>query len=215
MIWRHMIWTTSASLIEGLFDQTSPHVRCFSITGFWTSRQAGSTLDKNEFGTRRSSQLQDVNIDWHSEDNLESSEPFVGLSRKIRAHFGIPTYSLTELGLIYRFKGRLEDPPVVKELFMPDSTKHNYYMTRRAPDGYCDHPNDWIHAVKQDFVRSLKTESEIPEEVTRRLKDTFLITEKTQPMIMTDENLMVNLRLPFMSLVHDAVDKYDLKGVQK
>jgi hypothetical protein len=210
-----MILTNSASLLEHLFQDSAPNIRCYSIIGDYTAQGLATTVEKTGFGVRRSVQMDAIEVQWMTEDNLASAEPFLPISRKLRATFGIPTYTLNELSLIYRFKGKECDPPVIKEVLKMDSTKAHWFGTRRNPDGICKHPNDWIYETQHHFVEAMKADENVPDEVMRRLRDSFLVTDKTEPDIMNDEEIMSSLRLPFMALVFDNVRAYSLRGVQK
>lgn len=213
-VWKHMIDTTASALVERLFERYSPDVRCISLAGFYTAVKGSDVVDKNHLGFKRIDRSENVKISW-SADSYIASMSLLDLLSKARSAFGIPTFAMTELGLIYLFKGNADDPKVIKESFATDSTKGHYYQTRRAPNGYCAHPNDWIDERKREFIRSIIEKNETPPSVIRRLRDTFFVTMKIDPDIMSDESIMNSIRLPFMSMVCDKVQGYQLKGIAK
>jgi len=207
-----MIPTTSSGILERL---VSAKTKAFLFSGFYTGMDTSDVVFKNEIGSRRTQVITNVLVDWRCETLLHSL-PLKSLAEKARVEFAIPTLAITKLGLIYRFMGKSDDPPVIKEFFRPDATKHKHYEERRSPDGVCAHPFDWYYEYQRKLIHELDSDTNIAPEIRRRLKDSFLITERTEPpTVMNDHSIMSSLREPFMNLVRDTVDSYDLRGVRK
>jgi len=211
-VWRHIINTTTSAVLARLVAEHNADLRCCRLKGFWTATPAKELTLKNALGFVREGLHRDVEIDFTT-DNYLASIPFLDLEARVRSEFGVPTISMQELGLFYRFKGHEGDPSFIRELFLVDSTKSNWFKTRRAPDGYCSHPNDWIGEGISELKKEILGVEDVPRAVKIRMRDGFLVTDSTEPDVLRDEGIMLALRQPMMLLVRDDVRDYRLSGM--
>ena len=213
--YQHMILTTISAFLEEAVRRHAPSLRVCQLKGFYTGGRGSDKVYENEIGSRQIDTVESMLFKWKA-DAWNDTVPFLALIDKIRTEFMVPTISILKLGLIYRFNGDQHDPPIIKEFFGVDSTKHGIYMTRRNPDGECRYPNDWIYQMKREWNKELNEKCTIPDEVRIRLRDTFLVTEKTEPNVMQDRTIMDSLTCRGVaSLVQRKADQYILCGVHE